>query len=148
MRKPILASITALTLAGAVVAPALAQPAPPPPAGGPGPAEAGPEVGHPPRGLMGRGPMWEHWRAMQRERPFAPGTFSLFDRRADKHLSAADVQQIAQALLLWNGNHEWKVVDVQEAPNHEVSFAYATVGGSVIARFQMNRDTGRITRVG
>lgn len=79
---------------------------------------------------------------------FAPGTFGLFYPIIDKHLSPADVQQIAQALLLWQGNHSWKVADVQQAPGGEVSFAFATPEGSVIARFEVNQATGRIARVG
>ncbi|MDQ2804143.1 MAG: hypothetical protein M3Y41_16255 [Pseudomonadota bacterium] len=83
-----------------------------------------------------------------RRRPFAPGTFGLFYRPADKHLSPADVQQIAQALLLWHGNHAWKVVEVQQSTGGKVSFAYATPDGSVIARFEVNQATGQIDRTG
>jgi hypothetical protein len=80
--------------------------------------------------------------------PFMPGTFGLFAPRPDKNLSPADVQQIAQAILLWNGNHDWKVAQVQPGQNHEVTFAYVTGDGTTIAKFAINQDTGRITRVG
>jgi hypothetical protein len=83
-----------------------------------------------------------------REMPFAPGAFGLFAPQPDKHLSPADVQQIAQAILLWNGNHDWKVAQVQPGQNHEVSFAYVAPDGTTIAKFAINQDTGRITRTG
>ncbi len=79
---------------------------------------------------------------------FLPGTFALFAPQPDKHLSPADVQEIAQAILLWNGNHDWKVAQVQPGENHRVTFAYAAPDGTVIAKFAINQDTGRITRVG
>ncbi len=80
--------------------------------------------------------------------PFAPGTFGLFYRQPDKQLSAADVQEIAQAILLMNGEHDWKVTQVQPGPDHQVSFAFATADGTVIAKFAMDQATGRISRTG
>ena len=60
----------------------------------------------------------------------------------------ADVQKIAEAVLLWNGNRTWKVTEVAEAPDNTVAFAFATQDGSVVARFKMDRKTGRVTRTG
>ncbi len=75
-------------------------------------------------------------------------TFSLFAPVEDRALTTADVQKIAEALLLWHGNHTWKVADVKEESNHSISFAYTTADGSVIARFEVDRKTGEFHRIG
>ncbi len=162
MRKTMLVA-AALSLAGAAASgtAALAQNAsqtPPPSATAPSDTDAQPtpqprgphemRMGwwhrhHGERGPGERGP-GERGRGM----PFAPGTFGLFAPQPDKHLSPADVQQIAQAILLWNGNHDWKVAQVQPGQDHQVTFAYATSDGTMIAKFAIDQDTGRITRVG
>lgn len=150
MRKQVIAGITALSLAAAGgVGLALAQPAPPPPAavdGGPGAmpphAERGPEMHGAMRGEM-RGRFGPH-QAMRR----AMRQWGLIYTPADRQLSAADVQTIAQGFLLWHGNHTWKVVDVKEQDADTVGFAFATPNGDVIARFTMDRHTGRPRRVG
>ncbi len=152
MRKTALAAVAALSLAGATGTAALAQPAPPPP-GGPGamqpPATAPEPTPLPTRRMewMRDHGRWGHGWAM-RHGPMRSRPFGLFFPTQDKHLSPADVGRIAQALLLWHGNHAWRVVDVQPAPADEISFAYATPDGFVIARFEMNQQTGRITRTG
>jgi hypothetical protein len=154
MRKTILAAATVLLMGGGLAA--TAQPAPGcPPAGGP--AAAGPasgdrladDPGHGPgegwmrhHGMMGR----MHHRPD--ERPFDPRTFALICRQADRQLAPADVQKIAEAFLLWNGNHSWKVIDVAAAGDNAIGFAIATPEGSVIARFTMDPHTGRVTRTG
>ena len=78
---------------------------------------------------------------MQRMRQFA-----LIYPTTDRNLSGADVQKIAEAFLLFNGNHSWKVTEVKEAPD-QVSFAFATPDGAAIAHFTMDRHTGRPERV-
>jgi hypothetical protein len=75
-------------------------------------------------------------------------TFSLFAPVQDRALTTADVQKIAEALLLWHGNHTWKVAEVKEESNHTISFAYTTADGSVIARFEVDRKTGEFHRIG
>jgi hypothetical protein len=85
--------------------------------------------------------MWEHVRHMEQ-------TWGLFFNQKDKNLSDADVQTLAQAVLLIHGNHSWKVADVADAADGTVTFAYATADGSVIARFSVDRHTGRMTRIG
>ncbi|MGH7155674.1 MAG: hypothetical protein ACREF3_17240, partial [Acetobacteraceae bacterium] len=85
---------------------------------------------------------------MQRERSFTPGTFRLFFHPADRQLTPEDVQKIAEAFLLWNGNHTWKVIDVAAGSDNRISFAYATPDNTVIARFSMDAHTGRLTRTG
>ena len=145
MRKTIVAAVTALSLAGigtgAVIA--HAQPAPPPP----GPGFDAPRGPH---------PHWGEWRHHMREgreareghRPFGgPGTFALIHRQADRKLSPADVQTIAQAFLLWHGNHSWKVVDVAPTQDGKIGFAYATAQGGAIAHFTMDPHTGRVARI-
>ncbi|HEY6432041.1 MAG TPA: hypothetical protein VIZ17_08655 [Acetobacteraceae bacterium] len=81
-------------------------------------------------------------------RPFAFGTFALFHPPADRQLTTADVQTIAQALLAWNGNHTWKVADVAAGPDGNIAFTYAAPDNTVIARFSVDPHTGRLSRVG
>jgi hypothetical protein len=94
-----------------------------------------------------RGP--DAWRRMaMRRRRFELGTFALFARSADRQLTTSDVQTIAQALLLWHGNHNWKVIDVAPAGADQIDFDYAAPDNTVIARFSINIHTGRFTRIG
>ena len=69
------------------------------------------------RGRMERRAMW-----MRRMRQFA-----LIYPAQDRNLSGADVQKIAEAFLLFNGNHSWKITEVTEEPNR-VTFAIADAG--------------------
>jgi hypothetical protein len=137
MRKTILATTVALSAVlgatGMMIGGAGAQPAPPP---GPGaapspPAHSGQMHGH---HMHGMGP--------------GGGPFALIYRPEDRQLTPAEVQKVAEAVLLWNGNRTWKVTDVAEAPDNAVGFAFATQDGSVVARFKMDRKTGRVTRTG
>lgn len=111
---------------------ALAQPAPPGPPDGPHA-----EMMHGPmHGGMEHGGMHRHWRRG-----------ALIVPAEDRKLTGADVQKIAEAFLLWNGNHDWKVTQVSDAEGDGIGFAYATPSGDVIARFRMDRRTGRVERV-
>ncbi|HVC59390.1 MAG TPA: hypothetical protein VND19_03360 [Acetobacteraceae bacterium] len=140
MRKTLLAAAAAFVIGGATVGSLIsyAQPVPPP---GPGPGMGGPGWHH-------GGPVeWmRHWR--EAHGPVAPGAFALVFRQADRNLTPTDVQKIAEAFLLWHGNHSWKVVDVAANAGGAIGFALATQQGSVIARFTMDPHTGRVTRVG
>jgi hypothetical protein len=49
---------------------------------------------------------------------------------------------------LIHGNHTWKVADVADAVDGSVTFAFVTADGSVVARFSMDRHSGRLTRIG
>jgi hypothetical protein len=125
------------TAAGAFVPPASAQPPTVQGEGAP-PGAMGHPWQHPgPQGMHGmHGPRgW--WR-----------TWSLLYHPDDRALTAPDVQKIAEAFLLWNGNRTWKVTDVSETQDNKVAFAFATQEGSVVARFTMDRKTGRVNRVG
>jgi hypothetical protein len=84
-----------------------------------------------------------HRDAMERVR-----TFSLLFRPADRHLTPADVQKIAEAFLLWNGNHTWKVVNVGQGTDDAINFSIAVPDGTVIASFAINSKTGQVTRTG
>ena len=68
--------------------------------------------------------------------------------QADRQLAPADVQKIAEAFLLWNGNHTWKVGNVAATSDGPIGFSVATPEGSVVAKFTMDPHTGKITRVG
>ena len=72
--------------------------------------------------------------------------FALIYPAQDKALSGADVQKIAEAFLLFNGNHTWKITEVSEEPDR-ILFAIATPDGTAIAHFAMNRHTGRPERL-
>jgi hypothetical protein len=74
--------------------------------------------------------------------------WGLFYPIADKNLSVADVQTLAQALLLRHGNHTWKVANVAQNQDDTISFAFASDNGDIIARFAMDTHTGRLRRLG
>ena len=103
MRGLLLAATAAASIAGfaagCLLTQAGAQPAPPaamaggPPA--PGDWRMGPHPG---------GPGWHRHGMMHRAR-----TFALMYHVEDKQLTAPEVQKIAEAFLLWNGNRTWKV---------------------------------------
>jgi hypothetical protein len=110
---------------------------PPGPPGGPPPmARRMP----PPWMHAGGGPGWERRRGEMMR------TFALFFRPEDRALTPPEVQKIAEAFLLWNGNRTWKVTEVTATTDGKVSFAYATSDGGVIARFAMDTKTGRVRR--
>jgi hypothetical protein len=129
-------------LADAAAAPAPAA-APTPDAPPPGaPAPGGP-MGWASRPDMAPGMPGAMWRMHQLVR-----TWGLFFNQRDKNLSDSDVQVLAEAILLVHGNHNWKVIDVADAADGEATFAYAAADGSVIARFEIDRHSGRIVRIG
>jgi hypothetical protein len=142
MRKFLLAATAVVSLGGLIAANlfahAGAQPVPPM-AGGPPPDgewRAGPHPGW-------RGGPEAHHRMMEHLR-----TFALLYRPDDRHLTPPDVQKIAEAFLLWNGNHSWKVTGVAQGAGTAIDFSIATPDGGVIARFSMDSKTGRVTRLG
>ena len=137
MRQTILAAAAAFVIGGAVTGAVLsqAQPAPPP--------QHELDGAPPPRpGMMG----WRH--GMMHNRPFNPRDFALIYRQEDRQLAPADVQKIAEAFLLWNGNHTWKVTNINSAADGAIGFSLTTPEGSVVAKFTMDPHTGRIHRVG
>ncbi len=77
------------------------------------------------------------WRAVAGLLPTAP----------DRQLSPADVQKIAEAYLLWHGNHDWRVTNLA-TDGDRVTFAVATAQNAVVATFAMDRHTGALTRTG
>ncbi len=143
MRKTIMLALLAGSLAGAGVTAGIrhaeAQGAPPPDGAGPGPGMHRPMMegmNHGPDGRMGHmGGMMHRMRA-----------FALIYPAPDRALSGPDVQKIAEAFLLFNGNHTWKVTEVAEEPNR-VTFALATPDGTAIAHFAMDRHTARPERL-
>ena len=72
--------------------------------------------------------------------------FALIYPARDRALSGPDVQKIAEAFLLFNGNHTWKVTEVTEQPD-VVTFALATPDGTAIAHFAMDRHPARPMRL-
>jgi hypothetical protein len=137
MRQTILAA-AAFVIGGIATGAVLsqAQPAPPGPPNSP-PMGMSME-GHGPHGMMG---------AMHRpdaDRPFHPRDFALIYPKPDRQLSAADVQKIAEAFLLWHGNHTWKVADIAATPEGPIAFSLTTPEGSVVAKFTMDPHSGRL----
>jgi hypothetical protein len=147
MRRTILTLLTGLIIGGAATGALLAQAQPPGPPGQGG--AGGPPPGQPP------------WMGWMRHGPGGPGgppggppgpgpgmmrNLALVYQQDDRKLTPPDVQKIAEAFLLWHGNHTWKVVDLSTDSDGAIGFALATQEGSVIARFTMDPHTGRITR--
>jgi hypothetical protein len=77
-----------------------------------------------------------------------PGPFAgFFINRDNKNLTNDDVRKIAEAGLLWFGERGWKIGEVKDAGSRTAEFALTTENGGVIARFTMDRDTGRVRRI-
>lgn len=152
MRNWLLGGVAAAIIASgglALTQSAASQPAPAgtPSEDQPPPPSTGPEEGGPggrmhghEMGMMHRGGWHERGPMMRRLRQFA-----LIYPAQDRNLSAGDVQKIAEAFLLWNGNHTWKVVNVQDQ-GERIAFTFATQDGGAIASFTMDRHTGRVER--
>ena len=142
MRRTILALLAGLVIGGFAAGVLLAHAQPPPGMGAPPWGPHMPWMGHGlgmPGGPGGPG-----------AGPGGPGgmmrAFALVFPQPDRNLTAPDVQKIAEAFLLWHGNHSWKVVEVAPATDGTIGFALATQEGSIIARFAMDPHTGRVTR--
>jgi hypothetical protein len=137
MRHPLFPVIAAFVAGGIVTGAALsfAQPKPP---------TATADVMSPPqeRGGWGHGP-----GAMMHRRAEMLRSFALVYTQQDRALSPSDVQKIAEAFLLWHGNHSWKVTDVAAQPDGAILFSLATADGATIAKFTMDPHTARIQRV-
>jgi hypothetical protein len=140
MRQTLLAAAAAFVIGGVVTGAVLshAQPAPPP---------VQETDGQPPHPAMTG---WRHhmMRDGMHGRPSNHRTFALIYRQEDRNLAPADVQKIAEAFLLWNGNHTWKVANVAPTADGPIAFSLTTPEGSMVAKFTMDPHTGRIQRAG
>ncbi len=144
MRKTILATVAVLAIGGgtAGVLIAQAQPAPPPPAAGGPPPPARPlGMGWMHRMQEGRDGHEGRWAEMRRN-------FALVYRHEDRQLTPPDVQKIAGAFLLWQGNHTWKVANVKSVSDDAIAFDLTTPNGDAIASFTVNPHSGQLTRTG
>ena len=144
MRQTILAAAAAFVVGGIATGAVLSQAQP-----APAPAQQMDDAPHPAHPWMKGwrhhpGPGGQGWM----HRGDHPRPFALIYRQHDRNLAPADVQKIAEGFLLWNGNHTWKVTNVAATPDGPIGFDLATQEGSVIAKFTMDRHTGRVTRVG
>ena len=137
MRQTILAAAAAFVIGGVATGAVLSQAQP---AAAPADDGAAGQMG-------GQRNQWMRWRHHMHTGQ-ALRTFALIYRQQDRQLAAADVQKIAEAFLLWNGNHAWKVTDVAATADGPIGFSLATPEGSVVAKFTMDPHTARITRVG
>jgi hypothetical protein len=146
MRNTIIAAVAAFVLGGATTGVLLAQAQPaPPPADAPG-AQPGGFMRHGPGG--GRWGGWGGWmHEHHAHRMEMMRKFALVYRADDRKLTPQDVQKIAEAFLLWNGNHTWKVLNVK--PNGDViGFDLGAGDGWLIASFTMDPKTGHVDRKG
>ncbi len=112
---------------------------------GPGMGPRG-EGGPPPWMMAERGRRGEHRGYHEhggRGGPFA----QFFINRDNKNLTNDDVKKIAEAGLLWFGERNWRIGEVKDAGSRTAEFALTTENGGVIARFTMDRDTGRVRRI-
>ena len=148
MRQTLLAAAAAFVIGGIATGAVLSQAQPAPPAvqetdGGPTHLGSDPD-GHP--GMMG----WRHhmMREHMQGRQHDLRAFALVYRQEDRSLAPADVQKIAEAFLLWNGNHTWKVSNVAPTADGPIGFSLTTPDGSVVAKFTMDPHSGRIQRIG
>ena len=138
MRKTVLTALSLLAIGGAATGIVVAQAQP---------ASPGPDAGDPPpqhwMGRMHHGhDGQQRGEMMQRLRAFA-----LVYPQKDRKLTPPDVQKIAEAFLLWHGNHDWKVTNVTPTTDGPIGFALATQDGSVIARCTMDPHTAKVERV-
>jgi hypothetical protein len=154
MRQTLLVAAAAFVVGGIAAGAVLsqAQPAPPPAQQLP-PSQQTDGAALPAHRWMGG---WGHHRGMQAHGMQARGgmrgrdmrAFALIYRQPDRKLAPADVQKIAEAFLLWNGNHAWKVTDVAPTADGPIGFSLTTPEGSLVAKFTMDPHTGKIVRVG
>jgi hypothetical protein len=77
---------------------------------------------------------------------FGPETLGLVYDKPDKELTEADVQKIAEAFLLFHGNHSWRVTNVV-LNGDVVIFAIATDQNAIVATFAMNRHSAELQRL-
>ena len=157
------AAMVAATAAALGTTAVLAQPTPPPapPAATDGAVPqpgtwGGPGSGPPPWARQGmrdgggpgheRGHRHGHGRDMRggemRGGPFG----GLVMRREDKALTGPEAVKIAEGFLLFMGERDWKIANPVETPT-AVEFTLTTKDGSAIAKFAMDRKTGRVQRV-
>ena len=141
MRQTLLAAAAAFVIGGIATGAVLSQAQPAPQA----------------EQMDGASPPEHHWMrgdhaALEAHRLMHRGggmrAFALIYRQPDRALAPADVQKIAEAFLLWNGNHTWKVTNVAAAPDGPIGFSLTAPEGSVIAKFTMDPHTGKIARIG
>jgi hypothetical protein len=107
------------------------------------------ERGDGPRGLWAeRAPMRGErgWHRGEDGRGSPFGRF--FINRDNKNLSNDEVRKIAEAGLLWFGERNWRIGEVTDAGSRTARFTLTTENGGVIATFEMDRNTGRVRRVG
>jgi hypothetical protein len=140
MRQTILAALAAFVIGGVATGAVLSQAQPTPPAP-PSSAPVG-MADHDPHGMMG----WMHLPG--HDGRFHRRDFALIYRHPDRQLTTADVQKIAEAFLLWNGNHTWKITDVAATADGPIGFSISTPEGSVVAKFTMDPHSGRLHRIG
>lgn len=137
MRQILVTAAAAFVIGGITTGSLLSQAQPAPPPTQQTDAQPSPSQG------------WWHMRHHAgRDRMASRRNFALIYRQSDRQLAPADVQKIAEAFLLWNGNHSWKVSDVAATADGPIGFSLTTPEGSVVAKFTMDPHSGKIARIG
>lgn len=144
MRQALIAAAVAFVTGGITTGAVLSQAQPAPPSAqqldrAPTPEDHGAGGWEHRQGAEGR-PWIRHHAGMR--------AFALIYRQPDRQLAPADVQKIVEGLLLWNGNHSWRVTDVAATTDGAIGFSLTTQEGSVVARFTMDPHTAKLARVG
>jgi hypothetical protein len=92
---------------------------------------------------MMRGMMMGMMRGMMR--PGRMGMGMMMGRRmTDRKLDASEVKRILDGRLAWQGNRRLKVGAVTEKDDDTVIAEVQTVDGSLVAKYAVDRTTGRM----
>ena len=148
MNKHIVTAVASFVMGGIATGVFLAQAQPAGPGQPPMPMQAPPGAAWGPGGRPGpMGPWAEQMHDRMQRRGEAMRAFALLYHTDDRKITPDDAKKIAEGLLLWRGNHSWKVTNV--APEGDaIGFDFATAEGAVIAHFTMDPKTARVKRVG
>ena len=95
-------------------------------------------------GMMGQGPgmMMQPGDRGQMMGPGMMGPGGGAQAPDDLNLSADDVRNRMEAMIAWHGNENLKVGDVQETDEDTITGDIVTQDGSLVRRFQVDRNTG------
>jgi len=75
-----------------------------------------------------------------------PGRFGM--TRFDKNLTPDEVRRIVDGFLLWRGERQLKAGTVEAGEGNWINFAVVTAdNGGFVARFAMDKNTGRVRRL-
>jgi hypothetical protein len=98
--------------------------------------------------MMMRRMMRRMMRGMMRRGRMGMGIGTMMGRRlTTRKLDASEVKRIIDGRLAWRGNKRLKVGTVTEKDDNTVIAEVVTVDGSLVAKFAVDRTTGRMRYV-